>query len=543
MLVHLRAATAATARQLAAVGRVFATSMAVTRTSACATTAPSGFAGPDPSSPSARVSALRCRRNLPVRSGPAGPRSVALAAALIGGLLVSACKTLSPDAGMDAVADIAADALRADVQAIRTPEQAAAARAKVGELLRRPLTARAAVQVALLNNRGLQAAYNELGIAEAAMVEASLPPSPTFSLQRISGSVEIEIERRIVGDILALATLPVRSEIAGDRFRQAQLHAAEATLRAAAETRRAYYRSIAAVETVGFLEQAAATAKTADELAKRLGESGAMNKLDQAREQVLYAEIAAQLAKARQQAAGERERLVRAMGLSGAELGFRIPGSLPALPARPRNAPAVEMQAVARRLDLQIARLELDALAKSFGLTQATRFLNLLELSGVGKTTLDKPTGARIVDRGFEAQLQIPLFDFGATRVRAAEETYMQAVNRLAGMAVNARSQAREAYQAYRSSYDIAAHYRNEVLPLRKIISDEMLLRYNAMMIDVFALLTEARLRVASTISGVEAERDFWLAAVDLDAAILGGGMRPPPAEASASRAPDPDGN
>src|ERR1700730_16066334 len=182
-----------------------------------------------------------------LRSGrSSGPRALTVAAALIGGLLVSACKTLSPDAGMDAVADIAGDALNSDVVAIRTPEQAAAARAKIEQLLRRPLTAHAAVQVALLNNRGLQAAYNELGIAEAAMMQASLPPSPTISLQRISGAVEIEIERRIVGDILALATFPVRSEIAGDRFRQAQLHAAAATLRVAAESRRAYYRSIPA---------------------------------------------------------------------------------------------------------------------------------------------------------------------------------------------------------------------------------------------------------------------------------------------------------
>ena len=122
------------------------------------------------------------------------PRSLGVVAALIGGLLVAACKTLSPDAGMDAVADIAGDALKSDVAVIRTPEQAAAARAKVEQLLRRPLTARAAVQVALLNNRGLQAAYNQLGIVEAAMVEASLPPSPSISLQRISGNVEIEIE-------------------------------------------------------------------------------------------------------------------------------------------------------------------------------------------------------------------------------------------------------------------------------------------------------------------------------------------------------------
>jgi len=466
------------------------------------------------------------------------PMGRVLAGAFVG-LLLSACKTLSPDAGMDAVADIAGDAVNGDVLAIRTPEQAAAARAKITQLLSRPLTARAAVQIALLNNRGLQAAYNELGIAEAVMVAASLPPSPTISLQRISGDVEIEIERRIVGDILALATLPVRSEIAGDRFRQAQLRAAEATLRAAAETRRAYYRSVAAAEMAGFLDQAAATAQTTSELAKRLGESGAMNKLDQAREQVFYAEITAQVAKARQQAAGERERLVRAMGLWGGDLAFKIPNVLPPLPPRPRNAPTVEMQALARRIDLQIGRIELDVLAKSFGLTQATRFLNLLELSAVGKTTINRPTGARIADRGFEAQLQIPLFDFGETRVREAEQTYMLAVNRLAEMAVNARSQAREAHQAYRSSYDIAARYRNEVLPLRKMISDEMLLRYNAMMIDVFALLTEARQRVVSTTSGVEAQRDFWLAAVDLDAAILGGGMSAARGEAtSTSSAP-----
>ena len=100
----------------------------------------------------------------------------------------------------------------------------------------------------------------------------------------------------------------------------------------------------------------------------------------------------------------------------------------------------------------------------------------------------------------------------------------MQAVNRLAQKAINARSEARDAYRRYRSAYDIAAHYRREVLPLRKIISDEMLLRYNAMQIDVFALLTDARQRIAATRTAIEAQRDFWLAATDLGAAIAGGG-------------------
>ena len=181
------------------------------------------------------------------------------------------------------------------------------------------------------------------------------------------------------------------------------------------------------------------------------------------------------------------------------------------------------MQALAGRLDLQIARIDLNSLAKSYGLTSATRFLNLLDVSAVGKTTVDKLTGEHIRDLGFEAAIQIPLFDFGEVRVRKAEETYMQAVNHLVEMSVNARSQAREAYQAYRSAYGIAARYRDEVLPLRQTISDETSLRYNAMMTDVFGLLTEARERITSRSNGIEAERDFWLSTVDLDAAILAG--------------------
>jgi len=454
----------------------------------------------------------------------ASPHRRGIAAIILGALLLGGCTTFSHDGGMSTVAAVAGDALHSDVAALRTPEEAAAARARTRELLRRSLTAGAAVQVALLNNRGLQAAYNELGIAEAAMVEQSLPPSPTLSLRRISGSAEIEIESQLVADILALATLPARSEIAAERFRAAQLRAAQETLRVAAETRRAYYRAIAANQRVALMSEAASAADSAAKLAARLGESGSMNKLDQAREQAFSAETVTQLAQARQQADAERERLIRAMGLWGDELSFKIPNALPSLPARPRNLPTVEMQAVARRLDLQIARIELDALAKSYGLTQATRFVNLFEVGPAGKTTIDKPTGQRIRDLGFEAQLQVPLFDFGGVRVREAEERYMQSVNRLMEMAVNARSQAREAYRAYRSAYDIAAHYRNEVMPLRQIISDETTLRYNAMMIDVFALLTEARQRTAAAINSIEAQQSFWLATVDLDGAILAGG-------------------
>ncbi len=153
--------------------------------------------------------------------------------------------------------------------------------------------ANAAIEIALLDNRELQAAYNELGISEAALVKATLPPSPTFSLSDIAGGGAFEFERQAVVSILALATLPARADIAGDRFHQAQLKAALATLRLAAQTRRAYYRAVAARALARFLEEATASAESAAQLSRRLGESGSASKLDQARDLAFYADLTA----------------------------------------------------------------------------------------------------------------------------------------------------------------------------------------------------------------------------------------------------------
>jgi hypothetical protein len=153
----------------------------------------------------------------PIRIPQAVSRTFRVGAAMAVAVPLSGCASFSPDGGMSVAANIAGQELRKDTVAIRTPEDATSVQARVEHLLKRPLTADTAVQIALLNNRGLQAAYNELGIAEAMMVRANLPPNPSFSFSRISGSLESELEGTIAADILALATLPARAEIAADR--------------------------------------------------------------------------------------------------------------------------------------------------------------------------------------------------------------------------------------------------------------------------------------------------------------------------------------
>jgi outer membrane protein TolC len=436
---------------------------------------------------------------------------------------LSGCASFSLDGGMTVVSDVASQTIKKDVVFVRSADDAEATDRRVKRLLSRALTVDAAVQIALLNNKGLQAAYNELALAETELVGQSLPPNPTFSISRIAGDGASEIERQVVGDILALATLPFRSDIARDRFRQAQFKAALATLRLGADVRRAYFAAVAANETVVLLADAKSTAEATAQLATKLGETGAINKLDQAREQVYYAETTADLAAARQAATSSREQLVRLMGLWDDDLGFKLPDRLPPLPRRPSALPAIEADAVGYRIDLQIARMEQAALAKSLNLTEATRFVTLLDVAGIDRRTRD-PEAPPFRERGFDVQFQIPIFDGGEVRVRQAAETYQEALNRLTEKAVNVRSEAREAYHVYRSTWDIANHYQRDVLPLRKIITEEMQLRFSSMQVDVFALLTEARQRVASLRAAIDARRAFWLAQSELQNAINGGG-------------------
>lgn len=448
---------------------------------------------------------------------------------------LAGCASFTADGGMaPVVADVSA-AIGKDAVKIATPEQADAARARVATYLKKPLDADAAVQIALLNNRGLQADYNTLGIAEADYVAAGSLPNPTLAIDKLASGSTLEIERKIAGDLIRLATLPARTDIARTQFEAARRRAIEATFRTAAETRRAWYRAVAARSMVGSLEQALASANVIAELSAKLGETGGTTKLAQARALAFQAEVAGELAQARLKVVSEREALTRSLGLWGADIDFRIPAALPRTP-KVRALPEAEAEAIARRVDLAAMRLDLEALAKELGLAQATRFVSLVDVSYRG--TYDRSNAGGVFESSFKhgvgLDIQIPIFDLGEPETRKARETYMQAANRLLERAVNARSEVRAAYAAYRANHDVARLYESKILPLRKTVSEQVLLNYNGMLVDVMDLLTTAREGAQSKVAAVNARRDAFLAAVDLEAAIIGGG--------SSSSNPAPDG-
>jgi len=399
---------------------------------------------------------------------------------------------------------------------LRDAADEAALRARLDALLAEPLDADGAVAVALLNNRGLQAAFAEIGIGAADLVRSWRPENPRFGYARLRRGGEREIERSVGFDPLSLLLLPFAAEIEAHRFERTRLLALHEALSLAWRARRGWYEAVAAAATAAYARQAREAAEVQLELARRMRGAGSFGELDVLHARLFEVEAAGGLARAEAAATAARERLARLLGLWGDDLAFRLPERLPALPEAPRGAGEVEREAVASRLDVRAARAEAEALSRAYGLTDATRFVNVLEVGYVRNSE----TGLHD-QRGYEIALEVPLFDFGDAKASRAEHSYMRAVHRLSEVAVAARSAAREAWRGYRVAYDLAAHYRDAVLPLRDRVAEEMMLRYNGMLVSVFDLLVDRRQQLAVAIAALEAQRDFWLADADLDSVTL----------------------
>ena len=446
--------------------------------------------------------------------------------------LAAGCVSLSEDGGFAKVEQAVKDRTGAETKWSRTESEAETVRSRVKELLGRQLGATEAVQIALLNNPGLQASYAEVGIAEADLVQASRWRGPTVSFARLRRGDEIETEAGVFFDVLGLLTIPLSTRAGESRLQATQHRAAAEALRIALDTRKAWFQAVAAQETAKYMDQVRESAEASAELARRMAAVGNFPKLTQAREQAFYAEATAQLARARHNATAARERLSRLMGLWGEDLRFELPERLPELPKSVREGGDLEAQALAQRLDVQGARRETESVAQSLGLTKATRFIDLLEVGLLRNTETGEER-----QEGWEIEFGIPLFDFGAARTTRAERQYMQAVNRTLETAIDARSEVRETYSAYRTAFDIARHYRDEIVPLRKRISEEVLLRYNGMLMSVFELLADSREQVAAVNAYIEAVRDFWFADADLQMALTGRSPGPTPMRSAAPAA------
>ncbi len=438
-------------------------------------------------------------------------------------LLLAGCATFSPDAGFGTIEKTTQSYIKQKPVWASSETQKTANEQQVTALLENPLSMDDAVQVALLNNPQLQADFYQLQIAEADLVQAGRLPNPGFSMLYARNNGDYKIEQVITMNILALFTMPKATEIEKKSYAATQNSVILRVLDLAHQTRNAYINALAAAESVHYLEQVKQTAEATAELANRMSQAGNWSKLDQAREQSFSADAALEFARAENQCVQMDENLTQLLGLKN-RTDFELPERLADLPKSSESLKQVSSEDFTKRLDLQQMKLNTQALAQQLGLTKATRFINVLEL---GPARVLEGRRGDPYKKGFSIGFKLPIFDWGTASVKRAEASYMQAVNEVSGKAITAASEVRGSYNQYRTSFELAKQYRDEIVPLRKRILQENQLRYNGMLISPFDLLADARAQVLSVNSYIEALRDFLLAESNLEMSLVGKPMNP----------------
>ncbi|HEV2436141.1 MAG TPA: TolC family protein [Verrucomicrobiae bacterium] len=410
----------------------------------------------------------------------------------------------------------------------------------VDALLKTNLTAQSATAIALLNNRSLQADFEQIGISQADLAQSSRLPN-----LELAGSWRfpdrppsaVDVEYSAAGNFLDLLTLPARKKIAARHLEQTKLEVADKVLQLAADAQSVFYTLQAQMELTNRLGTIVAVDAAAADFARRQYDAGNINDLDLRNQQASAAQSHFDLMQAQAETQADRERLNRLLGLADGQIRWRIADELPALPATEPPLTNLETLAIKQRLDLAAARSQAESLAAALRLKEHTRFIPGLN---VGVDSERTPDGQRVT--GPTLDLELPLFDQGQPAVARLMAKYRQAEDHYQALGVNVRSEVRQARDALLAERAAVQYSQEELLPLRTQVLHETLLQYNAMGKSVYDLLLAKDREQMAEQSSLEAQRDYWLARVALDRAVggrLSGEALPSPAPAEDSSSPE----
>jgi outer membrane protein TolC len=411
---------------------------------------------------------------------------------------------------------------------LRTAEAKTTRDSQVTELLKSPLSQQAAVQLAIINSPALQTMLAERWGDMAQAAQGGRIANPILSLERVRSLDELEFGRILAFGLLDLITLPQRQKIATARMAQTELQMTADVVGLISKVRMAWVEAVAASESATYSKLVYESAQASAELAKRMQSVGNFNRLQRARQQVFYADAATQLLSAQQAATSSRESLIRLLGLKDMQISaLKLPERLPDLPKTFLTPEAVSKTLTTQRLDVRMAQSQLDAASKSQGLTLLTSLTDV-EIGVRRDTVKDTALGTTETRKGYELGIRLPLFDWGDAQRGRMNAATLAAANRMEATVIGADSELRESYAAYRTAYDLSRHYRDEVLPLSKVIAEENGLRYNGMFIGVFELLADHRSQINTVKAAIAAQQQFWLTDAALQATLLGKPMSAP---------------
>ena len=399
----------------------------------------------------------------------------------------------------------------------RDRADAEVSRGRSNALLADDLRIEQAVEIALLNNPRLQALYESIGLAEAEVVDAMLPPNPSFEAIYKSIHEGGHIwEFILVQEVVDLVMIPWRKDAREANAERVRARVTAGVLDVLLDVKVAYRRVQTAQQLLGMLRTVRKSDLAAYEMANRLRDAGNIPKLELRGRKAVLEQTKLAVRDAELNLAERREALTVLLGLQQPESDWRL-APLPEIPDRALDAKAIRTEALPNSLDLSMAGYELRRTLEQEGITDVTSLLPELH---VGVESEREPDGTWIV--GPMLEFPLPLFDWGQADRAGAEAAVRRAGAQYRAAQVEVASAVRLVADRLRITRDQAVRYRDILVPLQKDLMQETQLHFNAMQLGVFQLLAAKKEELQVRQAYVEALRNYWVARAEAEQLMNG---------------------
>lgn len=389
----------------------------------------------------------------------------------------------------------------------------------IQDLASQPISIESVVQIVLLNNPEVQAIFEEIGIAQADLVEAGLFTNPVFSIEvRYPHEKKLvtNIEYLITATFLDIFLIPLRTRLASTELEQVKLRVANQILDLAFEVKQTYYELVAEQQMLKYTQAIAELAGIQSEISLRQHNVGNSYQLDLEETQAIFLEADLQITKSQEEIIRLREKLNKLLGFSEV-ICLTFPEQLPEeVDYQGFDLCQLESTALQERIDLQVARFEIIRFSRMLGLKEWWTYTNL-QLGLAGERD---PDGLNLIGPGFAGE--IPIFNYGqAARMRLFAEL-RQVQDRLAALEIRVLSEVREAHKLLMKDLKIINKYRERLIPLQKKILNSSEELYNVMGLGIDRLLLNKRRETETYRNYLASLRDYWISRVQLDHALGG---------------------
>jgi cobalt-zinc-cadmium efflux system outer membrane protein len=435
-------------------------------------------------------------------------------------VIFAGCTTTNPSAAFNELTNTVAARTGHRVQWLAQEREREEVQSLIRAALQTNLTAESAATIALLNNRSLQAQFEELGISQAELAQAARLRNPTlsgFARFPTAGSGVANLEGELTQDLLDLLTLPARKRIASANLEATKLRVAHAVLHTAAEAKTAFYTVQAYQQLLTRLQAIVEVNEAGADLSTRQHKAGNISDLELANQAAVFQQAKAELGRVTAQLRSARERLNRALGLWGDNTQWTLADSLPALPEKDLPLEHLESIAIQQRSDLAAARTQVSSLLAALRLRGNLRYLPAVSVG----VNAERETDRSLVV-GPTLDLELPLFDQGQPALAKLLAQYRQAQWQAEALATDIRADVRQARDSMIAARDLATFYEKIYLPQRIRIVNETLLQYNAMQARPLDLVLAKERELSAEREYVDASRDYWIARAELEKAIGG---------------------